>query len=424
MDRSLTEECVSYFRNNPVLASVLEQLKEKYASYGSAAGKAAIQNPSPKDVEVLEGLMQKNFHGQKKINISASSLEKALQKTKYAGITVEELMQEYFGELTVKKEVLRKAEEKRKKLLKEAKNENLNFPAYDLLSDMEEGNSLYQFWKNHGEKESDLRLYAETLNHLPCLRDQILYLPVFAAEVTGDPHAFDIGKHGELLNHIVDWYLDRKKEETVVPVTEKKEKYYACGILLDDMSNNVMISGVRGYKDNGEEHAGLKGFAEDQDPVNLPLSVLSKLSAVSCPDHEIHIVENPAVYAVLADRVKTKAFMCTYGQLKLASVVMLDLLVKSGIAVFYAGDFDPEGIGIAMKIKEYVTSKGGAFHYWHMTPEDYLQCMSEKELSDQRIRKMERLNDEELSDTVKAVMKNRKAGYQESLMEDYLKDLQ
>ena len=42
--------------------------------------------------------------------------------------------------------------------------------------------------------------------------------------------------------------------------------------------------------------------------------------------------------------------MCTYGQVRLSGIILLNLLIESGLKIYYSGDLDPEGIQIADKL--------------------------------------------------------------------------
>lgn len=68
--------------------------------------------------------------------------------------------------------------------------------------------------------------------------------------------------------------------------------------------------------------------------------------------------------------------MCMNGQPRLSSILMLDLLAKTGTKVYYAGDFDPEGLLIAQKVKQYYKGK---FAYWHMSVDGYEKSKSKEE---------------------------------------------
>ena len=58
----------------------------------------------------------------------------------------------------------------------------------------------------------------------------------------------------------------------------------------------------------------------------------------------------------IVDKCKIKDFplVCTYGQVKLSGIILLNLLVDSGYKLYYTGDIDPEGIQIADKLKQRV----------------------------------------------------------------------
>lgn len=66
--------------------------------------------------------------------------------------------------------------------------------------------------------------------------------------------------------------------------------------------------------------------------------------------------KNTAVYKILEKII----IVCTYGQINLAWLVLLDLINQSIQTIYYSGDCDPEGILIADKLKnrEYFTIKG------------------------------------------------------------------
>ena len=77
------------------------------------------------------------------------------------------------------------------------------------------------------------------------------YLAVFAAEITGNPHAFDAGtKDGKYLEMLVEWYVRRteaeagangehggeKRVERGFPAGREKEEFLEAGIFWDGVS--------------------------------------------------------------------------------------------------------------------------------------------------------------------------------------------
>ena len=179
-----------------------------------------------------------------------------------------------------------------------------------------------------------------------------------------------------------------------------------------------MVSGIRVWKKEGGLHEGIEGFFREGDMVQVPLNVIAGWERISCPDGAVYIVENPSVYALLCGKWKGKrACMCMNGQPRLSAVLLLDLFAKAGVKVFYAGDFDPEGLLIAQKIKQYYK---GEFAYWHMSEQIYEKSRSDEQISEKRLKILDKITDEALQKTVQAIKKSKMAGYQENVWEIYL----
>ena len=78
------------------------------------------------------------------------------------------------------------------------------------------------------------------------------------------------------------------------------------------------------------------------------------------------------------------------GQPRLSSIMMLELLARTETKIYYAGDFDPEGILIAQKLKQYYPGK---FSFWHMSAEDYMQSISEEAIGKKRLKMLDKTTD-------------------------------
>ena len=284
--------------------------------------------------------------------------------------------------------------------------------------------------KDNGNQElakwdRTLRLGAEIYNNLP-YRSTKMYLAVFAAMLTGNPHAFDIGTaDGNFLYQIIQMDLEIRRitVETcaIFPAYKRQKSYLLAGIMLDDVSNYAMMYQVQAVKEDGTYHKGMAGFLEEQHIVQVPLAVLTEWESLHCPRNEIYIVENPSIFAMLCGKEeanqKGKAYMCMNGQPRLAGLMALDLLAKSETRVYYAGDLDPEGVLIAQKLSQYYK---GEFYYWHMEAADYERCKSEEVISPKRLKILERITDERLKPVAALIRKFRTAGYQEMLAEEML----
>lgn len=430
--KELQRDCIRFLKGQPVFDRILNGFREKYKSYGSFSGTVAVKILSEQEREALEGFFQRSYHGQKSASISAIKFEKALQESRFSVFTPQEVLEMYFKEPMISKREAQEEEQKQwMQMLSEVRTCCIGTLAEDWIAALErkQGNSYVYLRKHYRESGSCIQevkkmvsLGIKIINHFPYQKNTSEYLAVFAALMTGNPHAFDEGtKTGQFFDSLVSW--DVKERRNLEDVSDnyfafqKQRRCLAVGILRDDVSNFVMLSGIRAKKKNGEYHAGMEGFFEEGNPVQVPLSVLAEWKAVECLNNEIYIVENPSVFTMLCRKwCGKKACMCMNGQPRLSSVLMLDLLSESGVTVYYAGDFDPEGILIAWKVKQYYK---GMVRYWHMSEEDYVKSCSEEEISEKRMKMLERINDVELSGLLKAIREKRLAGYQENIMERY-----
>lgn len=407
LQNSLDRDCMAYFCERPVFDRLLRGFREKYESYGSFSGTVSLRNLTLDDIENLEGFFQKNFHGQKSVSISASRFEKALKNSRFGEIGPKDLLELYFQEeMTGKKE--QKQKEAEKWIGEFYSDSKINFK--ELGSTIE-------------EKIKNMHLAAKILNALPYRQNKCEYLAVFAAIVTGNPHAFDQGtREGQILYRMALWNVKKRgieiERSEIFSSMQKQQLYFSVGILRDDISNYAMVSGMNVRKKDGSLHAGMNGFCQEGDMVQVPLNVIASWERAECADNVMYIVENPSVYALLCQKWRGKrSCMCMNGQPRLSSLIVLDLLSKSDTRIYYAGDFDPEGLLIAQKLKNYYP---GDFEYWHMSEEMYLKSRSQETIGEKRMKILDRITDKNLIKTAEAIRRFKMAGYQENIWSVYL----
>lgn len=420
----IKKECLAYFGQSPVWKKVLRGFREKYSSYGRFGGKVVLKNLKSQDIEELEGFFGKSFHGQKSVTVSAEKFQQALEVSRYKNMTPEWLLENFFEEPLLGKQ--------EQKLLRQQEKERIweNFrKSYEGMPIETVEESLKNIVKDSENRELTewerlLRLGAEMYNHLPYRQSEKLYLAVFAAMLTGNPHAFDNGTaDGNFLYQIIQMDMESRsikiEASEIFPAYKRQKSYLMAGIMLDDISNYAMLYQVQAVKKDGSIHQGMAGFAREQHIVQVPLAVISEWELLRCSQDEIYIVENPSVFAVLCGKEKEKntrrAYMCMNGQPRLAGLMVLELLAKSGTKVYYAGDLDPEGILIAQKLSRYYK---GEFHYWHMETADYEKCRSEEVISPKRMKILERITDGRLKPVVDRIEEYGTVGYQEMLVEE------
>ena len=216
MGRQEESECIRYFRQSPVWNRVFTGFRGKYVSHGKFTGNVVLRGVSQEELETLEGFFGRSFHGQKSITISAEKFGKALRDSRFGGMEPDRLLELFFGERMIGRREEREAQERqRREILEQAAVRYAATAAADwlpLLSEMLWGGRT----RDITEWVRQLFLAADIINALPYRQDRLLYLAVFATEVTGNPHAFDKGSmDGELLFKLVQ--MECQARSIVIP---------------------------------------------------------------------------------------------------------------------------------------------------------------------------------------------------------------
>ena len=471
----LREACLAYFRSMPVFERLLSQFCEKYRSYGCFCGSARLNIRSEDEREALEGFFARSYHNQKTATISAQAFRRALEHTRFVELSPEEILEAFAGAPLSGK---REEESRRKACI--ARCWKAAIGQQEAYADCEASRQLLHELRAVAEKEEpaissedvpsigaidntahtctseeavtalyrqlmsgrqelvenkllcalteDLHILVralEILNRL-CVEKRYQYLPVFAAVLFGDPHRLDPGtRDAHLLQLLLQWLEIQRgveaDEMNSIPSLRRQARYLSAGILLDDVSNYAMLCGVEAIERDGLVHAGMAGFAADGAPVNVPLSVITGWAQLRCRDNTLWIVENPVVYAVLCERFgRTRSLMCMNGQPRLSAWLILRLLRAAGTRVYYAGDFDPEGLCIAEKVQQSLLP--GQCVFWHMSEADYRSAQSRKPIEARRMKMLDHLQDSLLKTTAVLIRKQGVAGYQENILQMYLSE--
>lgn len=419
----LLEECMLYFKARPVYKKLFLKMRDKYAGLGHFGRTAMLTSLSREEKSQLGGFFQRDYTSNKTITISADLMKKCLESSKFAGLTWELILETYFGEpLQVKKEI-ELAESKRREdyfaeILESISDESGREWLRSILEEKKEGYLLItQLYKESPEELRSILTYVTTgIAKLKVFQDkkQKELLAVFSANVTGNPHYFDEGKTGEklLFNYLGERNFDLK-QEGLSRAEYKNRIYYEAGILKDEVSNDALAYGIHGWKPDGGLHEGIEGFLENREPVKLTLQTIGRLEKVCGQSSQVYVVENPAVFSVLIREYPQRTVICGNGQLRLAVLILMDKF-SCDTVFWYAGDFDPEGLLIAQKLK---IRYGERLKLWKYEADLYETYLSEVELSDRRMKKLEQVSVQELQEIREAMYKKRRSAYQESMME-------
>lgn len=426
------EECLVYLRERPVYRKLLEKFREKYVSLGYFGGKVTLTGLNAAEKAHLGGFLGKDFAEQKSVTVSAAAMEKALADSRFSGITWEELLNRYFGESMVSRKEREKRQEREQRLfferiLKEQTEKPGGRWLEQTLAEHAQGYSflLQQYREAPEQLEKLLQTVLHSICELPLFQKEtggepLELLAVFAARTTGNPHYFDEGMPGErLLSAFLRAFLGGNAPGGFSGMTgaERKNRLlYEAGILKDDLSNDTLVYGLSAVGKDGRIHEGIEGFRRNREPVKLTLLTLGRLSEIRGQGgRRVYIVENPAVFSRLMQAYPDSAFVCGNGQPRLATLVLLDMLKENSI-LYYAGDFDPEGLLIAQRLKE---RYGERLQLWNYQVSYYETYVSEVRLDEARMKKMDRVVLEELQELKAAMQRKQRAAYQEAMIEEY-----
>lgn len=431
-------EAVEYFKSNKGFKRMMEKIKNKYISFDrETPGNIIIENPSKEEKDAISGFMKKDYSRNKSITISLKRFQERLDETRFEGTTLKELIEKYFGQeiITQKKEKQQKEEEfnnyldkiiyefddttagKILKKIKEEKSED-----YKMLKnkyDIELLNNTNFINSEKGEKlRKSIEDVCNSINNLPDGKEKIR-LPIFATKTMNNPHGLDRKNlTGKLfINFLIEMEESKKninydKMKNLIRNSEElSELYYRHNLMIDDVSNMVLCKNIIGCQER-IEHEGWKGFFDKNEAMQVTLDNLSKIDSVKVQYNYVIVVENPAVFMLIAQKIQDKKIplVCTYGQVKLSGIVLLKMLSQVCKKIYYSGDTDPEGIQIADKIKSRFSDVVELIGF---DVDTYYKTLSNICVSDERLKKLEHIENLELNDIVNAVRKEKRVAYEE-----------
>lgn len=421
------KQMAEYFRQKSSYKRLLKGIRNKYISLGEIKGNVVISNPDKAEKQALSGLMKKDYSRNFSISINLAKLQKRIEESKFAGASLEGIIKEYFNEeIVTKKENKKEYEEEIAKFFENILAENANTSIYNKLKEIiKSKNEIYYNLKKHYNKDKqELKIallnVTRGLNNLP---KEKVRIPVFASNVMKNPHGLD---RNTLCGKIFIMLLCYVQNLKVPKNTEElSELYYKNNLLIDDVSNMVLCKNINGFVNVGEyktydpscilyqEHEGLHGFYKYNEPIYLNLYNLANISFIKKEKYKkVVVMENPAVFMEVAESTVNKDFplICTYGQVKLSGLVLLDMMADAEYEIYYSGDIDPEGIQIADKLKKRYKGK---LHFLGFDVNTYIDNLSNVELSQNRLKKLDGISSKELEKVCKEVKRLKVASYEE-----------
>ena len=421
-------EAVEYFKKKPVYEKLFNEFKKKYESHGKIGGIAVLTGLSTGDKEDISSFLMKDFTSEEEVRVSAKLFEKALLKSRFSSLTTLDILTHYFGiKLRTNKEKSEEDVGKRAEYLAELTGYTDKAYIKEWLTGVfcTGADGAVVIARSYNADKNELKIILQKLiKAIPMLPyfqggKKKELLAVFAAQAAGNPHFFDDNTlAGNLLTAFLRDYFRFGYEDDLSEAENRSKVLFKAGLIKDTLSNDVIAYGIRGRCVDGSLHQGMEGFLHQKEPVKLSLLTLANLEEIftNSVDRRVYIVENPAVFSILISRFPERAFICSYGQIRRAVFMLLDLFNKNTV-FSYAGDFDPEGLLIAERLKK---RYGDRLAFWKYETDIYLKYMSEEKLTKQRIKKLDGVRDAALLKIAELMREEGRAAYQESMLEEYV----
>lgn len=416
-----------YFKQNPGYERILGGILARYRSLGRLGGSVRLEDLTEAEKKVLSSHLRRDLSKQDEVKFTVGEFAKSLKITRFASYTLAEILSAYFDvELLSAKEAEDRFLKERREFFSDLVAETEQGLAREWLEAVceERATGITRLWQRYGDDqgslEEDMLVVARALEILESRQVPYWRLPVFASLVTSDPHAFD---HNTALGKMLfDALATAFGVEIYTSREEISELLYGAGLLVDELSNSVTCAGLLAYQ-GLEVHPVWAGALESREPLQMPLSNLVKLNKVKSPGGLVFVVENPGVMGALLDAFADEALpplICTAGQVRIAGLVLLDLLAKEETTIYYSGDLDPEGLLIAQRLaKRYPEN----FRYWRFTALDYEEALSHIKLGHSRLAKLNGITDRYLQGLCKVLGTTKFAAYQELLLPGLIEDV-
>lgn len=417
---------VAYFKERKGFDRIFLELRKKWKRNGKCTGVIHIKDASESEKDELRKLLGRRFDDSD-IKFSFREFEKAYVESGIFSIPFEQILEAYFGETLLTNKACKELKAKQKykffmNLIKQT--EDLLIPeAHSFFLQLQKGNTVASSFAAKAYAQSPEILQAVLLNAWKAVAymndKKTCRLAVLSTDITGNPHYFDRDlASGRALLYVLAYYYNEpfpKKAEEILKL------YDIAGIITDEISNFTTAFGIYLFDSVGI-HPAFESFVLRKEPYPVSSYHLNQMLKADVEQSIVYVVENQMLFSHLCDVLRdySVSILCTSGQPKAASLLMLDLLCKSGLTIYYSGDLDPEGILIADRL---ISRNPKQIVPWHYSVNDYLLSLSNEQLNDHRLKQLDKIKNACFLPLCKAVKQYKKAGYQEALLEQMVIDM-
>ena len=103
-NRNNDQACAEYFKNQKIYQRCFQELWKKWRSYGKPTGRITLKHTSGEERRGIGGITGKVFY-EEDIRFTFAEFEQGLQKTRFAPVDMKKVLEGYFGEELVTKQL-------------------------------------------------------------------------------------------------------------------------------------------------------------------------------------------------------------------------------------------------------------------------------------------------------------------------------
>ena len=406
-----------YFKENANgFDRFINKLYQKYQSLSKFTGSIKLSTLTKEESITLSRFFGVNYKENETITIPIKRFLTIMNNSKYEDFDIETLIKEYLNvELITNKESKQNKENSENAYYETIINSSNSLGTNWLKEVIDTKINPYKlihqrYNQNKKLLEKDLTNIITLINNLPLEKT---LLSIYASSYTKDPHYLDIDSKNSVLFFYALAFIDNtdfpKTRESKIKLLSK------YNIEIDAVSNFVITYNLLSNKSYISE------FAHSKEPLILNIKNILN-TTFDTKTKKVYIFENPSILTEIISKDIDASVIISGGFPNTSVYLLIDALIKTNNHIYYNGDFDPEGLLIADKLKDKYKYNLTLFCYEEL---DYKNCISKKKIIDSRLSKLSKINSEELFEIRDIILKTNTSAYQENNKErllDYIKN--
>lgn len=421
------KSAINYYKNSSAYRKMCKDLMMKYKRYGRLTGRISLKDYTDKQkIKIADFVGESVADLGSKNDVSVAKIKSAHLDTKYGDYDLAYLASEVTGiGLSVDSDGSKPSKEAIKETIRDEIRQLLSAVRSDVLDEIMD--KIYYENKYKEISLGDIYFLGNAIEKINQRAgqfdgvnfDNYIYLAVFAAEITSNPYEFDEGTVlGDWLFRILALtYGDKPAGMSYMEYRDRVFEHY--GILLDDIFHFLSVNHMLA-RSNGEVNSVWSASCRNQVSWKAPLKHILKMDLIY-PElgDALILVENASVFYILSAMFNSLPIVCFHGKLRKSIWTFMDKLSKDA-KVYYAGDFDPEGLKMADDLKQ---AYGDMIDLSLMRMKYYEGSKPRTKIKPANLDILDKIRDEKLKEVAKAIKDTKLVGHQYNLIEMYVEHI-